>query len=629
VRKPSAGGIPAAISKRLRSVRYAVGDILYVVGRFLGRVAVTVGRLLIRIPVSIRRGIAGFWRSLSVIGRRRLVAALGVAVLLLVFFSAVVPNLPCQLPGGDRCPPADDAEQLVPADALAYLHANLDPDTDEYSAAAELAAKLPVFGSQVADRGLALIPSAGGGRLDFDRDVSPWFGGEAAIAVIGGPGVVPERVDVLEVADSEGAGEYARALAVGQVQSAEYEGVEVSTDQQDVATAQVQGFLVIGTEDGVRAVIATATGADEAQSLADDPVATDARDQLPEHRFAEAWVSEDGIRELIATDTGTLGTLTPVIAPGSSRGVAASLSAGDDGLELAVRSVLDPEREKSSPSFFAAFPSFEPELPQRLRPETLAYLGIGAPEKTVTALLSQASVQAPGIAAGFEDLVNTLRHQGDVDIERQLLGALGEEAAFAFEPAPGQGDVPAAEPPYLMFVADQVDEEAARKALAALQGPLADAADTGSDLQAPVLDQEEVSGVETNSIRVSPTIELTYAVFDSLAAIATDPLGVAGLIDGNGGLDQQALYEDATDDFPDQVSLQAYFNLERLVSIGEQAGLAEDPLYATFAGDFRRLDALALAVSDEDDVLSTDARLLIGDPPAAAGADAPLPSAGD
>ncbi|HEY8001126.1 MAG: DUF3352 domain-containing protein [Vicinamibacteria bacterium] len=614
----------------MRSLRYAVGDIIYVVGRFLGRVAVTVGRVLIRIPVSIWRGIAGFWRSLSVISRRRLVAALGVAALLLIFFGAVVPNLPCRLPGGDRCPPADDAEELVPADALAYLHANLDPDTDEYSAAAGLAAKLPVFGSQVADRGLALIPSPDAGRLDFDDDVRPWFGGEAAIAVIAGPGVVPERVDLLEVADSEGASEYAKSLAVGQVQSAEYEGVEVSTDQQDVATAQVQGFLAIGTEDGVRAVIATATGADEAESLADDPVATDARDQLPEHRFAEAWVSEDGIRELIATDTGTLGTLSPVIAPGSSSGVAASLSAGDEGLEVAVRSVLDPEREKSSPSFFAAFPSFEPELPQRLRPETLAYLGIGAPEKTVTALLSQASVQAPGIAAGFEDLVKTLRHQGDVDIEGQLLGALGEEAAFALEPPQGQGDVPAAaEPPYLMFVADQVDEEAARKALAALQGPLADAADTGSDLQAPVFGQEEVSGVETNSLRISPTVELTYAVFDRLAAIATDPAGVAGVIEDEGGLDQQALYEDATDDFPDQVSLQAYFNLERLVGIGEQAGLAEDPLYATFAGDFRRLDALALAVSDDDDLLSTDVRLLIGEPPAGTGGDAVAPSAGD
>ena len=111
----------------------------------------------------------------------------------------------------------------------------------------------------------------------------------------------------------------------------------------------------------------------------------------------------------------------------------------------------------------------------------------------------------------------------------------------------------------------------------------------------------------------SPTVELTYAVFDGLAAIATNPDGVAAMIEGDGGLADQDRYQRATDGFPDQVSLQAYLDLDGLVAIGEAAGLAEDPLYATFAGDFRRLEALGLAVSSDGDVLATDARLLVGD----------------
>lgn len=614
--EPSTGGIPAAIVKRLKSVRYAAGDIVFVLSRTVGRTAVVIGRPLLRIPAALGRGIAGFWRSLSVIARRRLALALGVAVVVLAFFSLVVPNLPCQLPGGDACPPADDADQLVPANALAYVHANLDPGTEEYASAVQLAGRLPVLGGEIADRSLALIPSPGGGALNFDETVRPWFGGEAAIAVLAGTGAVPERVDLLEVSDGEGATKYAQSLAVGQVRTADFEGIEVSTDQRRVATAQVHGFLLIGTDDGVRAVIATATGADGTTPLADDPTAAEVRDRLPEHRFAEVWVSQEGVAELIANDTGTLGTLTPLIAPGSTRGAAAALSASGDGFEFAVRSVLDPDREKASPSFFAAFPTFEPGLPGRLASDTLAYLGIGAPKQTVTALLSQASAQAPGIAAGFADLVDALRQSSNVDIEGQLLGALGDQAAFALEPPPGQGDgVAAAALPYLMFVADGVDEDAARKALAALQGPLTDAVQPGSDLQAPVISQDEISGVETNSIRVSPTIELTYAVFDGLAAVATDPAGVAGLIDDHGGLDDQQLYDRATDGFPGDVSLLAYLDLRGLVTIGEQAGLAEDPVYATFAGDFRRLDALGLAVSDSDDVLATDLRLLVGEPP--------------
>lgn len=606
VRKPSTGGIPAAIARALKGFRYAVGDIAYVVGRFLA----SAGRVLIRIPVAAGLAAAQFWRSLSLIARRRLVAALGAAVLLLIVFSAVVPNLPCQFPGGDSCPPSEDAAELVPGDALAYLHANLDPDTDEYEQAADVAAKLPVIGGQVVSRAAALIPAPAGSALDFEDDVRPWFGGEAAVAVLPGAGVAPERVDLLEAADSDGAGEYAGSLAVGDPRTSEYEGVEVSTDRSGVATAQVEGFLVIGTEDGVRAIIATATGADEAPApLADDETATEVRDQLPDQRFAEAWLSADGIETLIVRDRGLFGTLGPLVAPGASLGAAASLSAGDDGLELAVRSALDPDRAEQTSSFFAAFPSFEPELPDDLSDATLAYLGIGAPADTVAALLALASTQAPGIATGFQGLVDQLRRTADVDLEQGLLEALGDELAVTLEPAPGGGAATETAPapaaaPYVLFAASGVDEGDAQDALASLGGSLT-----------PEFGQDEVDGVQTNSVRVSPTVELTYAVFDGLAAVATDPAGVAQLIAGDGGLADDDLYERATEGFPDEVSLQLYLDLEQLVATGEAAGLAEDPVYATFAGDFRRLDALGLAVSDSDEVLATDARLLIGDAP--------------
>ena len=119
--------------------------------------------------------------------------------------------------------------------------------------------------------------------------------------------------------------------------------------------------------------------------------------------------------------------------------------------------------------------------------------------------------------------------------------------------------------------------------------------------------------MQTNSFRVSPTVQLTYAVFDGLAAAATDPAGVAELIQGDGGLADDDLYERATDGFGDDVSLPGLPGPRGAGRVGEQAGLAEDPVYATFAGDFRRLDALGVAVSDDGDVLATDARLLIGD----------------
>jgi hypothetical protein len=165
--------------------------------------------------------------------------------------------------------------------------------------------------------------------------------------------------------------------------------------------------------------------------------------------------------------------------------------------------------------------------------------------------------------------------------------------------------------PFLEFVADEVDEEAARRALASLQGPLAESVDTGSAGQAAGFGEQEIDGVQTHSLRISPAVELTYAVFDELAAIATDPAGIARLIGDEGGLDGSDLYERATDGFDDEVSLLGFLDLGELVALGEQLGLAEDPLYATFASQFRRLDALGVAVAASDELLSTDMRLLL------------------
>ena len=51
---------------------------------------------------------------------------------------AAIPNLPCRLPAGEECPPEDDAAKLVPGDALAYAHANVDPATDQFAGAAAI-----------------------------------------------------------------------------------------------------------------------------------------------------------------------------------------------------------------------------------------------------------------------------------------------------------------------------------------------------------------------------------------------------------------------------------------------------------------------------------------------------------
>jgi hypothetical protein len=597
--------------------------------RAVGRVVGAVGRAL----TGAGRGFRAFWMGLSLKTRQRLAIALlaGVAAALVLAFT--IPRLPCQFPGGDVCAPADDADALVPADALGYVHLTIDPATDQFSDAQDTLDPLPELTRQIVDRLLAQVPGPGGQAADFERDIAPWLGSQAAVAIVPVGGGA-EQVQLLEAGDAEGAGEFAAALAAGEPRVSEYQGVEVATDDRGLATASVGGFLAIGTDAGVRRVIDVQSGDEDARPLSEDPVATELRDDLPAERFADAYVSVDGIETLIASESGALASLEPFVDAAASDGAAASLGAVDDGFEVSIRSVLDPERSESDPGFFAAFEAFEPTLPERLAPDSLAYVGIGDPGTTVNELLAQATAEAPALAEGLTEAANRLRDLGGVQVSDELLPALGGEAAFALQPGGGgsggggesepepeegpdglpQGPAPASDSvPILQFLADGVDSERARETLAQLQGSIAEALDPGTSLQAPVFDQQTYKGVEMEVLRVSPTVNLTYALAESSLAIASQPAGVEQVIDGEGGLDETDGFERATDGFAERPALLAYLDLTGLVELGEREGLAEDPVYALFAQEIRRLEAAALAVEASSTDVITDARIIIAD----------------
>ena len=181
--------------------------------------------------------------------------------------------------------------------------------------------------------------------------------------------------------------------------------------------------------------------------------------------------------------------------------------------------------------------------------------------------------------------------------------------------------------PVLQFLAEGVDAERARRTLAQLQGPIAEALDPGSSLQAPVFDREEAQGVEIQVLRLSPTVNLTYALAGDDLAVATQPRGVLQVIEGDGGLDEEEAYVSATEDFPDEPSLLAYLDLAGLVELAEREGLAEDPAYALFAAEVGRLRAAGLAVEAQPTSIATDLRLVIDqDESDAGGSDEDAPA---
>jgi len=560
-----------------------------------------------RVPVELGRDGWDWWLDLSIYTRRRLGVAAGLLATVALIWLVALPALPCRAPGGNVCPPSDHAIELVPDDALAYVHLNLDRDGDQLEAAQSVASRVPTLAQQAIGRLASALPGPNGASLDFRRDVEPWLGGEAALAILPAGGRVAQEVQLLRVGDEGDARKFASSIASGKPRASSYRGVEIQVDRRGLATAIVGGFLAIGTRGGVREVIDAQSGADHTGSLADDRLAAEARDALPDDRLADLYLSKDGTSRLVADPSSPLATLAAVVNPGASRGVAAALVASDQGLELDIRSILDPGRVPAHPGFFSVFPSFEPELAASLPPDSLGYLGIGDPGRAIGSLLGQASASEPGLAAALGGVAKGVKALEGVGLERQLAPALGGEAAFALAPSPRGGS----RTPILIFVGSGIDEELATKALVRLQGPVAKA--LGSSRRAPAFSRQRVGGVTVHSLRLSSTLDLSYAIVDQALVIATDPAGVRALSPGGPGLDDADPFREATAGLPSEVSTLGYLDLGGLIAIAERAGLAGDPAYETFAPEIRRLRALGLSVQASSHELSTDIRLVVAD----------------
>jgi hypothetical protein len=155
------------------------------------------------------------------------------------------------------------------------------------------------------------------------------------------------------------------------------------------------------------------------------------------------------------------------------------------------------------------------------------------------------------------------------------------------------------------LIVDDVDEKKAGDALASLQQPILHAVGTGGP-QVPAFQSKEIDGVAVHSVQISPTVDLSYAIFDGKLVISTQPEGIAQVRSGGDNLADSGAYEAATDRLPDRVSALVFLNLDEVLGLAQQAGLAEDPLYASLSEDISHVQSLGLAVRGSDEQLRSD-----------------------
>ncbi|HET8976312.1 MAG TPA: DUF3352 domain-containing protein [Solirubrobacterales bacterium] len=525
----------------------------------------------------------------------------GVLLLYIVIKFIPVPGVPCGISAVKECAPGDDAVALVPADALLYAHVTLEEDSAQFERANDAFDELGELERLVVGSAAAAVPAPSGVPVDLRADVLPWAEDDLAITSVPLPKDAAATAVIAGVADRARADEFLTKIAPPAPPSEAKQGEATLLVYPDGFAAAFDGDeLVFGDEAAVRRSLDAAAGTIDA--LDDSDVAQAARDELPEARFAEVYLSRDGVQRLLAGRAGPAAQLETFVDYGATSGLAAAAVAREDGVEVDLVSTLDPKLAETSPSFFSELPSFEPDLAGEIGERAIGYVGIGKLGPTLTELLARPGAEAGDLARSLQGLASRLEREASVNPLRDLLPALGGQAALVAEPTDGI--------PFASLVVDGVDEDAASEALARLQGPLLRSVGiTGK--QVPRFEETEVDGVTVSTAQLGPTVALSYATFDGMLVISTSPAGIERVRSGGESLADASSYEAATDSLPDEVSALVFLNLDELFAQVTRTGLVEDPSFADLTVLFDNAASMGIAVQGEDESIRSELFLTV------------------
>jgi hypothetical protein len=538
-------------------------------------------------------GIAYWWSRRSRLFKGQVFAVLGVVLLYLVVKLISIPGVPCEISAAKECAPANQTIAYVPRDAALYAHVTVNSDSHQWELAEDLRGELPnVIALLRSITGAVTAP--GSREVDLPREVLSWAKDDLTLVGIPGAGETVAEAYVVGVGDAAKADQFLASLSPGGAsKQTKIDGGTLTSYSNGLATERVGDVALFGNLDAVRAALDANAGRAPELSGSDEGSALD---ELPDVRLAELYLSRAGVDRLLADRQGGATQLDTFVDYGATTGMAASLRVRDDGIAIDLASKLDPKLEQQSPTVFADLPKFDPSLADEASPRALGYVGVGELGPALNRALATAGAGGQGLAGSLQALSQRLEKEAGIDPLRDLLPALGGQAALVAEPTDSV--------PYASLIVEGVDTKKATAALAALQGPLARSVPSGA--QVPSFQTQDVDGVAVHSLSVSPQVNLSYAVFDRLLVISTQPEGIEQVRSSGDQLAGTGSYEAATDRLPSSVSALVFLNLDEVFGLAQQAGLATDPLYASLSEDISRIGSLGLAVTGSSSELRSE-----------------------
>jgi hypothetical protein len=211
-------------------------------------------------------------------------------VLLLLICAAALAAAGC----GNDDEAAAGAAELAPAGSVIYGEATLKPEGDQKEAIDAILAKFP-GGGQAGDKLTDLIEQGlrdSDAPIGFKKDIEPWLGDEAAffVANLNPNGKAQTAAGLVATEDEDKALAALEKSSEGKVTKKSYKDVEyvLDSDGDKGAGAVFDGFLVLGTEAGVKAAIDTSKGG---QALSGDDSYKSALDGAADDRLGFFYVN--------------------------------------------------------------------------------------------------------------------------------------------------------------------------------------------------------------------------------------------------------------------------------------------------------------------------------------------------
>jgi hypothetical protein len=227
---------------------------------------------------------------------------------------------------GNENEAASGASELVPANAIFYGEATLKPEGDQKEAVDAILAKFP-GGGQAGDKLKELIDKGlreSDEQLSFKNDIEPWLGDEAAVFATGQE--FKNAAGLIATEDEDKALEALEKTADGEITNKTYKDTEYMTDSTDEAAAVFDGFVVLGSEPGVKAVIDAKEGG---SNLSDDEDYKNALDDAAEDRLGLFYMNSP---ELLKTLRQTGAPLPDSFKRFFEEPLVATLDADKDGV---------------------------------------------------------------------------------------------------------------------------------------------------------------------------------------------------------------------------------------------------------------------------------------------------------